>query len=70
MAAAGWLLAAGCVGTGWPRGTWEKPGVSPEERLRDEYECERHATMVRAGEAAPEQRYGECMKARGYRRVR
>jgi hypothetical protein len=63
-------LPGGCLATGWTRGTWIKPGVPREERLRDEYECQRVAVLGARADRAREALYAECMTARGYRRPR
>jgi hypothetical protein len=58
------------LGTEWPRGQWAKPGVIREERVRDEYECERRAVILGRADRPPGALYAECMQARGYERVR
>jgi len=73
-----WLVLAvltlcGCQGiVSWvddlfaPVGGWVKPGVSRDERRRDENECEKAA--VAAQGAGPNARltYEKCMRDKGY----
>ncbi len=69
---AGALLLAlgGCAATGWPRGTWAKPDVEHEQRVRDEYECERRAITGKRPDVPPEVLYADCMRTKGYTRVK
>ena len=60
----------GCFGTAWPRGTWTRAATASGQQLHDQYECERQATRYRAAELSPETIYADCMRARGYERVR
>jgi hypothetical protein len=63
------LTMLGCVSPDWPLGTWVKPGASRAQQLRDEYACERYATVARGPDDSPAALYAECMRSKGYRRA-
>ena len=65
------LAVAGCLSLSptWARGSWTKPGVVRDQQRRDEYECERRATVPHRPKRDPSSVYAQCMSERGYERV-
>jgi hypothetical protein len=63
------IALTGCLGTTWTRGTWTKPGVVRDQQRRDEYDCERRATLALHAKRDPAAAYAQCMRERGYERV-
>jgi hypothetical protein len=49
-----------------PVGGWVKPGVSNEERRRDEDECQRAATGSEGQPSSVRLVYERCMREKGY----
>lgn len=49
--------------------TLTKPGMTPESKAQDRYECEHEAYRIAAGNPwmVSNGLYRDCMKARGYR---
>jgi hypothetical protein len=69
LAAVTFLALAGCAAAAGSWGEWTKLGIDASVQRRDEYECQRQATL-RHG-TAPETAavFGACMRARGYQRA-
>ena len=56
------LCLVGCA-------TMTKPGMTPESKAKDRYECEQEAYTAAGGNAAllSNGLYRDCMRARGYK---
>jgi hypothetical protein len=68
LAALGFLALAGCTASVGPWGEWTKAGVDPSGQRRDEYECQRQATLQRGTSPETAAVFAACMRARGYQR--
>jgi hypothetical protein len=68
LAAVSLLALAGCMASAGPGDEWTKAGVDPSGRRRDEYECQRQATLRRGTSAETAAIVAACMRARGYQR--
>jgi hypothetical protein len=68
LAAVTFLALAGCAAPAGSWGEWTKGGVDASVQRRDEYECQRRATLGRGTSAETAAIFAACMQARGYHR--